>query len=121
MKICMPTLGNSGLSEPVHNHFGSAKFFAVYDVDSEKLDFVSNGNEHHEHGMCQPLVAIASLGINAVLTQGMGSRAIGLLNQGGIKVYVLEGETITDAINKFKSNELIEMTPESGCTGHGCH
>jgi predicted Fe-Mo cluster-binding NifX family protein len=64
---------------------------------------------------------ISGLGVDAVLTSGMGRRAVQLLNQGGIKVYLLAGETVQQAIDKFSAGELTELTFDNACGGHGCH
>lgn len=121
MKICLPTVGNKGLKESVHNHFGSAGYFTIYDTDSEELNVVENTNQHHSHGACQPLNALAGHDVDAILTSGMGARAVNLLNEGGVKVYLLDGATVEEAIKKFKAGELKELTIDSACSGHGCH
>lgn len=121
MKICMPTNGNGGMTEQVHNHFGSAKFFTIYDSESKELNVIENANEHHTHGACQPLRAINGHGIDVVLTTGIGARAISKINAGGIKVYKLEGNTVEEAVQKFQAGELKEMTSDQACQGHDCH
>ena len=120
MKICIPTMGKEGLSEKAHNHFGSANYFTIYDAESKDIAVVENDNQHHTHGACQPLQAIAKLNIDVVLTSGMGGRAIQILNDGGIKVYILDGDTVKEAIDKFESDSLKELTPEMGCMDHRC-
>lgn len=121
MKICMPTMGQGGMEEKVHNHFGSAKFFTVYDTESKELTVIENANAHHSHGACQPLKAISGQGIDIVLTAGIGARAISKINAGGIKVYKMEGNTVEEAIQKFEAGELAEMRSDQACAGHGCH
>lgn len=121
MKICLPTKGKGGLKEQVFNHFGSATCFTIYDTETEELKTIENDNQHHAHGACQPLNAIAGYGVDVVLTSGMGKRAVNLLNQGGVKVYLLEGETVEEALKKFAAGQLQELTLEGACGGHGCH
>ena len=121
MKICMPTLGAAGYKEKLYNHFGSAEFFTIYDTEKKELKVVENNNFHHEHGTCQPMGVIEKEGIQIVLTGGMGRRAVALLNQGGVKVYIMEGETVEDAISKYEAGELHELTMDMACGGHGCH
>lgn len=121
MKICMPTMGKEGLNEKVHNHFGSAKYFTIYDTESNEITSVENENLHHSHGACQPLQAISDQNVDVVLTSGMGGRAIQILNNSGIKVFILEGDTVKEAIEKFEADSLKELTPEIGCQSHGCH
>lgn len=121
MKICIPTLGEKGLSEMVYNHFGSANFFTIYDTTAKKIEVIENDNQHHNHGACQPLSVISKYNIDAIITNGMGRRAVQLLNENGIKVYLLNGNTVEEAVEKFESNELLELTLETACGGHGCH
>jgi predicted Fe-Mo cluster-binding NifX family protein len=125
MKLCLPTIGNKGMDEMVFNHFGSAKYFTIYDTDSKSVKIVKNTNQHHNHGACQPLGVISNHDVNIVLTNGMGKRAVELLNNGGVKVLLLQGNTVKEAIQKFENNELIELTPLNACGGHGhgngCH
>jgi predicted Fe-Mo cluster-binding NifX family protein len=123
MKICMPAQGTSGLNELVFEHFGSAPYFAVYDLEAETLQFTENKNEHHSHGSCQPFGAIQALNAEAVLTGGMGARAVSLLNEGGIKVYLMNGNTIAEAVKNFKNGKLTELTVNNACGNHGggCH
>ncbi|MFH0816243.1 MAG: NifB/NifX family molybdenum-iron cluster-binding protein [Methanobacteriota archaeon] len=121
MKICMPTVESKGMDSKVHGHFGSAPFFAFYDVESGKLKMVQNTNEHHEHGACQPVAAISGEGVGAVVTGGMGRRAIDMFNQAGIKVFLLDGETVDSAAANFKAGKLVELKPDMACAGHGCH
>ncbi len=121
MRICMPTLGGKGLEDQVFDHFGSASFFTIYDTEKKEVEVVENSNQHHSHGACQPLSAIDDQNIDVILTRGMGARAVSFLNEGGIKVYLLEGKTVKDAIEKFEAGELQELSAAGACQGHGCH
>src|SRR4030042_6607386 len=121
MKICLPTTGKKGLKEMVYNHFGSAQYFTIYDTDLKTVEVVENDNSHHDHGSCQPVNMISKYKINAIMTNGMGRRAVQMLNEGGIKVYLLNGNTVEDAVKRFESNELVELTIVNACDGHGCH
>ena len=118
MKICMPTMGKNGMNEMVYGHFGSAAYFTIFDTETNDLSIVENTNEHHSHGACMPLDAISGYNIDAVLTNGMGKRAVQKLNNGGVKVYLLENDTVLEAIEKFKSGSLFELTTENACGGH---
>ncbi len=121
MRICLPTMGDGGLTEKVHNHFGSAGFFTIYDTESKEVQIIDNNNQHHTHGACQPLKALDGYDVDIVLTSGMGQRAVSLMNEGGIRVYLLEGETVEEAVKKLEAGQLRELTLENACGGHGCH
>ncbi len=121
MKICLPTAGEKGLTETVYNHFGSAPFFTVYNTDTQTCEVIENGNQHHEHGGCQPVGMLSAYNLDAIMTSGMGGRAVAMFNQSGIKVYKLSGSTVKEAAEKFEADDLVELTTENSCGGHGCH
>ncbi|HOJ63281.1 MAG TPA: NifB/NifX family molybdenum-iron cluster-binding protein [Spirochaetota bacterium] len=123
MKICLPTKGEKGLSEIVYGHFGSAPYFTIYDTNEKSIQIVQNNNQHHNHGACQPLDVISKYNVEVIITNGMGKRAVQLLNNSGIKVYLLNGNTVEEAVKKFEANELTELTYENACGNHGygCH
>jgi predicted Fe-Mo cluster-binding NifX family protein len=121
----MPTVGNNGLTEMVFDHFGSAPFFTIYNTETKAIDVLSNNNQHHNHGTCQPVSVISNQNIDAILTNGMGRRAVQMLNDSGIRVYLLQGNTVKEAVDLFESKSLTELTLENACGGHGhghgCH
>ncbi len=121
MKICMPIMNDDGMGSKVYAHFGSAPFFGFYDTETEKFEAVDNSNQHHEHGTCNPIGQLEGHNVDIVITGGMGRGAIMKLNTGGIKVFMLDGETVKDAVQNIIDGRLTEMTPGQACAGHGCH
>lgn len=121
MKICIPTETNQGKSAQVYGHFGSAPFFTIYDTTSGAVEIIANANQHHAHGMCQPMAALGGKGVNAVVTGGAGAGAIQKLNQGGIKVYRAISGTVADVAAEFASGKLEEISVNNACAHHDCH
>ncbi|MBN1300502.1 MAG: NifB/NifX family molybdenum-iron cluster-binding protein [Melioribacteraceae bacterium] len=119
MIICMPTNGNTGLNELVHNHFGSARYYTIYNTESKELSVIENGNDHHSHGECLPVSDLKGSDIDAVLTKGMGKRALQKLNNGGISVFLINNDTVESAIRKFEEGTLVELAVEDACGGSG--
>ncbi len=117
MRICVPTAGNSGLSEKVYDHFGSAPFYAIYDTSTKSVEFVENSEGDHQGGSCKSSKVMSKHKVDVVITSGMGKRAISLLNEIGIKVFLPDGETLEKAIKKFELNQLKELTYLDGCSG----
>ena len=74
---------------------------------------MENDNSHHAHGACQPLGMIAGLGVDAVLTSGMGRRAVQLLNEGGVKVYLLDGDTVQQAVGQVRRRRAAPSSPST--------
>jgi len=118
MYLCIPTIGKKGLEEQVHNHFGSAAFFTIIDTESGNIEVIDNGDKEHDHGACQPVAAIAQYNVDAILTNGMGRRAIELFNNSGIKVYLNIGGNIRNAIDAFQQGNLHELDAQQACSGH---
>lgn len=121
MKICMPVLEENGLDSIIFGHFGSAPFFATYDTADNQVSFVNNNESEHEHGQCMPVDALKRIGAEAVLCKGMGMRAANLLIQAGITPYMVDAQTISDAIAQYNAKNVVVMDESRACNHHGCH
>ena len=121
MRLCIPTETDDGSDARVHAHFGSAPVFAIYDTQSDVLEYIENSNHQHIHGMCQPLAALEGRGVDAVICTGMGARAVQRLNAGGIKTYRAVGETVQEVLERHQSETLEEITVRNACMEHNCH
>jgi predicted Fe-Mo cluster-binding NifX family protein len=120
MKVCIPIKENKGLDSVAYNHFGSAPYFLIYDVDKEEIKTIKNGDLHHAHGMCQPLKALGGETVDAILVGGIGGGALMKLNNQGIKAYRVADETVLKNIELLKRNELMEFSVDNSCSGHDC-
>ena len=121
MKLCIPVIEDKGSDSKVSAHFGSAPFFLIFDPDTKSTDYVANSNQHHSHGMCQPLSLLSGYKLDAVVCSGMGGGAIAKLNASGIRTYRGSSATVKEIIDDFVAGKLPELTPEGACAGHGCH
>ncbi|MFH1442183.1 MAG: NifB/NifX family molybdenum-iron cluster-binding protein [Candidatus Omnitrophota bacterium] len=121
MKVCIPTETNEGKLSRVYGHFGSAPYFTIYDTEKDSLEIIDNANQHHAHGMCQPMNALMGKKIDAVVCGGMGGRAVQKLNEGGIKAYRAISGTVADIVVQFAKGGLEEITVNNACNQHGCH
>ena len=122
MRLCIPTETNDGRTASVYGHFGSAPYFTIYDTEKNAVETIDNGNQHHEHGMCQPLQSLGGKDIDAVVCAGIGPGALMRLNEGGIKVYRAVPGTVGDTVGLFAKGGLQEVTVENACNHHhGCH
>jgi predicted Fe-Mo cluster-binding NifX family protein len=124
MRICIPVTENRGLESLVSMHFGSAPFFALTDTETGAVDGLVNQNEHHAHGMCRPLDALAGHAIDALVVGGIGMGALMKLQAAGIKVFrAPEGTpshvTVAAVLTAFKAGRLIEVDPSGACAHHG--
>ncbi|OFZ49589.1 MAG: hypothetical protein A2381_03940 [Bdellovibrionales bacterium RIFOXYB1_FULL_37_110] len=121
MKICIPVNENNGINSTVCEHFGSAAFFMLVDTDSLACKSITNTNQHHAHGMCQPLAVLASEKFDGIVVGGIGMGALNKLQAANIKVYKTEYATIQETVNAVKNNKLQEMASHMACSGHGHH
>jgi predicted Fe-Mo cluster-binding NifX family protein len=121
MRICIPTETNDGKAAQVYGHFGSAPYFTIYDTDKDTIETIDNANQHHSHGMCQPMGSLIGKKIDIVVCGGMGGRAVQKLNEGGIKTYRAIAGTVKDIVGQFTKGGLEEITVQNACTQHSCH
>lgn len=119
MMICIPTLEAKGLESFPDAHFGSAPYFVLHDTATGQMKILINHNDHHEHGACQPLKALAGQAVDAILVGGIGARAFARLSAAGTRVFQAQGGTIRDNLTALQQGQLREFTPETACHGHG--
>lgn len=121
MRICIPTETDAGLKAKINAHFGSVPYFTIYDTVKDSLEVINNSNQHHMHGMCQPMDVLDNKGIDVVVCGGMGARAVMKLNESGIKAYRAITGTAADVLKRYKEGSLQEITPEIACDHSDCH
>lgn len=119
MKLCIPVTRNEGLASPVCAHFGSAPLFLVVDAESGDCRAVANSNQHHAHGQCSPLAALAGERFDAIAVGGIGMGALGKLQAAGVRVYRAEGASVASTLAAWRAGELAALDPSGACVHHG--
>ncbi len=119
MKICFPVQHDIGIESTVYNHFGSAPVFVVVDTDTNSVASISNQDQHHTKGACNPLKALDNQKVDAIVVGGIGAGALTRLNQMGIAVHRAQGATVRENISLFQSQSLPVLTVQACCGGHG--
>jgi predicted Fe-Mo cluster-binding NifX family protein len=119
VNVCIPVMEDRGLGSRVNPHFGSAPLFVVVETESGTCRTIPNGNQHHEHGACQPLRALAGESIDSVIVGGIGMGAVEKLRAAGIRVFISRLETVQETLAAFKDGSLAEATPATACAHHG--
>ncbi len=119
MKLCIPVTKDEGLSSPVCGHFGSAPLFLMIDSETLEMNVADNRNADHEHGKCQPLVALGNHEVHALLVGGIGAGALSKLAQRNIQVYRAVRATAREAVEDFKAGVLKKVDPAEACAHHG--
>ena len=125
MKLCIPVAENHALNSIVYGHFGSAPFFLLVDSKTLALELLNNHDEHHVHGACNPLKALAGRAVDAVVVGGIGAGAIHGLRNAGIAVFQSPAQTIAAVVAQFNAGVLPELEVQHACSGHAaganCH
>jgi len=118
MRICIPVNEDQGLVSAVCDHFGSTPFFMIVDTESLECHAIPNKNQHHAHGMCQPLLALRGESIDGMVVRGIGMGALQRLSAASLRVFLAELGTVEEIVVAFKHGLLKEMTPAMACGGH---
>jgi predicted Fe-Mo cluster-binding NifX family protein len=112
----VPVSDDKGIDAQLSQHFGRAPFYSVIDLDEkgqvtgEKV--IPNTSEHFG-GVGLPPERILQLKPNALITYGLGTKALRMFQDAGVAVLRTEANTVRDVIKAYNNNELQELT-------HGC-
>jgi predicted Fe-Mo cluster-binding NifX family protein len=119
MNICIPVTEDKGLQSPVCAHFGSAPQFLIVDTGSGTCRAIPNRNQHHAHGMCQPLAALVGESIDGIVVGGIGMGALQRLQAGGVRVFLATQPTVEASLAALADGTLAEASPATACGHHG--
>ena len=123
MRICFPTETFQGINSMVYSHFGSAPGFVIVDTQNLNVEEIQNGDQHHAHGMCQPMKALGGKAVDAVAVAGIGMGALVKLQSQGLKVYRAVHGTVRENLDLMQGGNLAEFESKFTCAGHtdgGC-
>ncbi len=113
MRVAIPTY-KGGLDDVVCEHFGRAPTFTVVDIATNEYKIVPNTGEHFGGSRHAPEI-LAAEGVSAVICSNLGPRAILMLSELGIKVFVGASGTVKDALRDFSAGRLREASYEDAC------
>jgi predicted Fe-Mo cluster-binding NifX family protein len=101
-KIAVTADMENGLESPVSGHFGHCKAFIVSTVeDGEIINVETVPNQGHT-SCAEPVMRLANIGVNVLITMGMGMRPFMAAQQVGLTV-VKSGESTEFKINYNQS------------------
>jgi predicted Fe-Mo cluster-binding NifX family protein len=116
-RVVIPVMDHRGVDSQLSGHFGRAPFFAVFELsdDGRILDqkMVPNESEHFG-GIGSPPDRILQLDPDAVITYGMGPRALSRFQYARVAVLRANKSTVRDVLSAYTRDELEELT-------EGCH
>ncbi len=109
MKIAI-SANNKTSDGEVDPRFGRASYFAIYETDTNALDFVNNDqNMNAPSGAgIQAAQNVIATGAKAVITGNCGPKAFKTLNAAGVKIITGASGTIKETIERYKKGELKE-------------
>ena len=96
MKICIPTADDRQGDSSVHDHFGSAPYFAFADTETGDIRIVPNPRCHEERGSCHHVRVLEGRDVQAVVCGGIGKKALAGLQQEGIDVLSISARTVAE-------------------------
>lgn len=121
MKIAIPSESASGLASVRSGHFGHTPYFTIVSIEDGKVaDVRSVKNVEHDAVGCGGVIDYAlGLGIDGIITIGMGQPPFMRFTQGGVTVYS-ETETpmVGDVVDKFLAGRVATMNPNAACNHH---
>jgi len=116
VRLAIPVEDANDLNARLSQHFGRAPYFAVVELDENgkvlNLQTVPN-KSGHLGGMGQPPEIIMRLRSDAVVTYGMGRRALDIFQSANVAVLQTNKDFVKDVIEAYNRGELVELT--EGC------
>ena len=116
VRIVVPVSDESGIDAQLSEHFGRAPYYAVIDLDDEGhvvgQGTISNTSEHFG-GVGNPPDRILQLQPKALITYGMGPRALRIFQTAKVAVLRTNANTVREVVTAYNNNELGELT--QGC------
>ena len=118
MKIGFAVQADDGMDSIIYGHFGSAPAFIIVDTELKHVLGLNNGNMHHEHGGCNPIMALNGNRIDAMVVGGIGAGALMKLNAMGVRVYGAASMTVKENVALLQNNRLQELSMDNSCRAH---
>lgn len=110
MKIAVACEG-----ETVTEHFGHCQNFNIYNIENGKILKIEKiANPGHKPGFLP--VFLYDLGVNTIMSGGIGGGAIEIFNEKNIEVVTGANGDSTIAVEKFINNQL--KSTNSVCNQH---
>ncbi len=121
MKIAATTQ-NGGLGDVIVPQFGRAPSFTIVEYDGEvkSVEVIQNPACMQPSGAgIMASQILVDRGVKVLLTGNVGPKAMSVLQSAGIKIYRADGLTVEEAIKRFASGLLEEITTPGGGMGKG--
>jgi predicted Fe-Mo cluster-binding NifX family protein len=120
-KIAVTAEIDSGLDSPISGHFGHCKAFIVSTVEDGEIVKVEVLPNTGHTSCAEPVNRLASLGVDVLITMGMGMKPFMVAQQVGLTVVRSSNATVGDAIQTYLKGvgELMDRDDLCGGGSHG--
>lgn len=121
-KIAVTADMEMGLDSPLSGHFGHCKAFIVSTIENGEIVEVETVPNLGHTSCAEPVMRLANIGVNVLITMGMGMRPYMAAQQLGLTVVKGSGSTVGEAIHSFVkgSGTLMDKNGLCGGGGGGC-
>lgn len=106
MLILLGSDGNN-LESPIAKRFGHAKYFIQYNTITKSFEAFVNNEEGHNHDNLQTFL---DNGVEIFIVGNIGPHAFEIVNTPKSKVYLARKMSVQEAIEKYFSGELKQLT-----------
>lgn len=118
MKAIMPVKNNNRWEAELNSRFGRTPFFAVVNIEEDKLEFIDNTAQNAPSGAgVEAAQIVADQKADLMFTPNVGPRAFSGLKKLNMKIYLANG-TIKEAVEAYKNDELEEVNEPTNEAKH---
>ena len=122
MKIAIPSESADGLAAVRSGHFGHTPFFTVVEYD-DAMNIVGAESvknvDHDQYGCGGVIEYVLGLGVDGILTAGMGRPPLMRFTENGVIVYAERSTPLVGDVAKlFAEGKVERMSPADACNHH---
>lgn len=115
-RVVIPIIEDRGGDSQLSEHFGRAPFFAIFELDEGgqvAIQRIVPNDSEHFGGVGSPPDRILKLNPSAVITYGMGPRALSRFQDAKVAVLRANSSLVRDILSAYMRDDLEELT--EGC------
>jgi predicted Fe-Mo cluster-binding NifX family protein len=123
MRLAVPAINNAGVDAGISDRFSDCKFFAIVNVDGDRInkDFesipVPAGDDTGKL-----VFRLLGKGVQAVVAKALTERERQMIAGTGMKAYVGATGTVWDAVRSYIDERLEDVSELNPCEGEShCH
>ncbi len=122
MKIAIPSESADGLASTRSGHFGHTPYFTIVEYDGA-MNIVSAESvrnvDHDQFGCGGVIEYVLGLGVDGILTAGMGMPPLMRFTENGVVVYAeVQTPNVGDVAKLFAAGQVERMSPDAACNHH---